>query len=208
MSTYNAVMNCKWLGNPPPLHTDPVQKSICSCTRPIQQELLLLVSEFHIKLKNYDGYFFKKPFLEWSLYISLLFTVANLKFILMYQMVCYRSKEIHHISQAAPLTLHFKKKYWTLQSFSSFPPGVSDALRLCSEWRIQTLAAHKVYCMSLRLWSLTPQQTHSRGQIHTGEMEPGDILVLELQASLPKNKQQQKYQTKQKTQHCKLTILQ
>ena len=61
--------------------------------------------------------------------------------------------------------------------------------------------------MSLRLWSLTPQQTHSRGQIHTGEMELGDILVLELQASLPKNKQQQEYQTKQKTQHYKSTIL-
>ena len=39
-------------------------------------------------------------------------------------------------------------------------------------------------------------------------MELGDILVLELQASLPKNKQQQEYQTKQKTQHYKSTILQ
>lgn len=150
---------------------------------------------------------FKKPFLEWSSYMSLLFTVANLKFILTYQTVCYRSKQIHHISQAAPLTLHFKKKYWTLQSFSSFPAGVSDALRLCSEWRIQTLAGHKIYWVSLRLWSPTPQQTHSRGQTHTGEMRVGDILVLELQASLPKNKQQ-KYQTKQKSQHCKSIILQ
>ena len=130
--------------------------------------------------------FFKKPFLEWSLYISLLFTVANLKFILTYQTVCYRSKQMHHISQAAPLTLHFKKKYWTLQSFSSFPAGVSDALRLCSEWRIQTLAGHKIYSVSLRLWSPTPQQTHSRGQIHTGEMRVGDILVLELQAHCQK----------------------
>lgn len=66
MNTYNAVMNCKWLSNPPPVRTDPVQKSICSYIRTIQQELLLLVSEFHIKLKNYSGYFFlkKKPFLE------------------------------------------------------------------------------------------------------------------------------------------------
>lgn len=39
-----------------------------------------------------------------------------------------------------------------LQSFSSFPAGVSDGLSLCSEWRIQSPPGRKVGCLSFTLW--------------------------------------------------------
>lgn len=65
---------------------------------------------------------------------------------------------------------------------------MSDALRLCFEWRIQTLPAHYVPCVSLLFWYLPPQQTHSGGQVHTGEVELSGILAHELQASMQKKK--------------------
>lgn len=73
---------------------------------------------------------------------------------------------------------------------------MSDALRLCFEWRIQTLPAHYVPCVSLLFWYLPPQQTHSGGQVHTGEVELSGILAHELQASMQKKKRSETYENK------------
>lgn len=53
---------------------------------------------------------------------------------------------------------------------------------------MQTLPAHKVCRLALTLWSLTSRQTHSGGQIQTGEGELSNVLELELQVSLQEKK--------------------